>query len=137
MSVDIEIREIADYENVCLAPAPKPKPTGNMFEFFWGEDQVLVPHVVIISLTALNVGLCVIDDKSIDEWVYRFDEWQDVFGSLLRHQDGRGIRVGREDFERYKGLRVNSSHMSRSKFDKHLNACCRRELKSRPSARPE
>ena len=118
----IDIRNIADYETVCLAPAP-PYKKGDpipLFEFRWGPDHVLVPHVLTIAIVALPVGLCEIADDNIDEWVYRFDAWQDAFGASLRYADGRDLRIGRADFERFKGLRVNASPMTRTKFDAHL-----------------
>jgi hypothetical protein len=127
--LNIQIQSIEDYESVCLAPAPKPSPTGG-FEFRWGDDQVLVAHVYTIALTGLTVGLCEVTDKTIDEWTYRFDEWQDTFGPLLRLGDGRGIRIGRADFERYKGLRINATTMTRRQFNKHLRECALQELRS-------
>lgn len=127
MPLQIDIRNIADYEAVCLVPTPERK-GGKVpfFEFAWDSEHVLCPHLTAIVVTAMQVGLGELTAKSLDEWALRFERWQDAFGALMRADD-RDVRITRADLARFTGLTVNVAPMTRRQFNAHLRRSKARE----------
>lgn len=89
------------------------------------HDGKTYMHPTLYALTFYSVplGLPVLDDKTIDEWMVRLVVWEKLFESLrTRNVNGESVEAPIEygDLQMYKGLSTNAKKLTRNQFMKNV-----------------
>lgn len=95
-------------------------------------DTIMNPVTNQLIWATMAVDIGVIDDKTVDEFIFRIRLYEKLFGAMLRYSDERGDRpFTADDVIAHKGLRTNVFPMkTRAQWLKRMGESFERELRS-------
>ena len=103
MSLDFSLKQIKDYEEVCLT-----------------KDRKVRPHTDTMIWMCLFVGIPDIAEKNLFQFFSRCRIYERMFGVLRREDGGKEHPVTIEEIQMHIGLKTNASNFSDAEFQKKV-----------------